>query len=61
MKKRAAQIPTTVLEHARLAVATGSPRKPVAPAPARAPKREKPASGPKAKVIAALKKLHPMD
>lgn len=55
MKSRGSKIPTTVLERAKVAAQTTVVKKPVAaPKPAVAPRA-------KTKVIAALKKLHPMD
>ena len=54
--KRKVKIPQAVLERARAAVEHTAAKKPVPPS---APRTQKPLA--RAKVIAALKKLHPMD
>lgn len=56
MKPRRKKLPTTVLERAKAAAGAVAPKKPAPSAPARSPKAQT-----RAKVVAALKKLHPMD
>lgn len=56
MRQKKLKLPSTVLERAKAVAATTSPKKPLPPEPARA----RPML-PREKVIAALKKLHPMD
>lgn len=63
MKSRRQKLPTTVLERAKAAAEAVPARRPAAPAPAsKAPatRAAKPNAA-RAKVVAALKKLHPMD
>ncbi len=57
MKARRQKLPTTVLERAKAAAEAVPARRPAPQATAKAPK----ASPARAKVVAALKKLHPMD
>jgi hypothetical protein len=58
MKSRRQKLPTTVLERAKAAAGAVAPKKPApsAPSPAKSPRAQT-----RAKVVAALKKLHPMD
>jgi hypothetical protein len=58
MKQRRVKIPTSVLERAKAAVEQTPARKPAPPAQPRASTKHPLA---REKVIAALKKLHPMD
>ena len=58
MKSRRQKLPSTVLERAKAAAEAVPARRPAAPAPAS--KAAKP-NATRAKVVAALKKLHPMD
>lgn len=59
MKPRRQKLPTTVLERAKAAAGAVPAKRPAAPAPA-AKAVSKPNAA-RAKVVAALKKLHPMD
>lgn len=59
MKSRRLKVPASVLERAKAAAESASPsKKPMVAELAAKPRR---ASTTKAKVVAALKKLHPMD
>lgn len=58
MKPRRQKLPTTVLERAKAAAGAVPAKRPAAPA--LAAKAVKPNAA-RAKVVAALKKLHPMD
>lgn len=58
MKSRRQKLPTTVLERAKAAAEAVPARRPAAPVPASKPAKSNAA---RAKVVAALKKLHPMD
>jgi hypothetical protein len=60
MTSRRQKLPTTVLERAKAAAEAVPARRPAPAAKAPATKAAKP-NATRAKVVAALKKLHPMD